>query len=120
MITVYGIKNCDTVKKARNWLEELQVPYQFHDFRVDGVDKELFIQWLEDFGDDKIVNRRGTTWRKLPDEAKESSDINVLANLMMEHPAIIKRPVFELGGERRLGFAPKDREDLEDAVKRAT
>jgi arsenate reductase len=105
MVTLYGIKNCDTVKKARRWLADHQVDYRFHDLRGDGLSDELLDAWIEDLGWENLLNRRGTTWRQLPVESREPLNAARARKLMREHPAIIKRPLLELGPERHLGFS---------------
>lgn len=94
MITLYGIKNCDTIKKARRWLEEHGIDYRFHDYRVDGIDLPLLNTFIAELGWQPLLNTRGTTWRKL-DEGDRSgiTDADSAAALMVEQPAIIKRPL---------------------------
>jgi len=103
MITVYGIKNCDTCRKARKWLEEKGIAHSFHDFRADGLDAATVAGWLSELGDETLVNRRGTTWRNLSEaeRARAASD----AALIAANPTLIKRPVFDLGAKRLVGFA---------------
>lgn len=113
MLTIYGIKNCDTVKKARKWLEAEDVPHSFHDFRVDGIDDALMARFIEALGWEALLNTRGTTWRKLPDADREGVDSAKAAALMVTHEALVKRPVWEKAGDFKLGFAPKD----QDAIK---
>jgi len=108
VIVLYGIKNCDTVKKARKWLEEAGVEHRFHDFRKDEFDAALVTRLEAALGYEQLLNTRGTTWRKLADADKENVDADKAKALMLAHDAIIKRPVWEKGGEYRLGFAPKD------------
>lgn len=106
MITLYGIKNCDTIKKARRWLEANGVDYQFHDYRADGLDAALLNGFIAELGWEALLNTRGTTWRKL-DEARRSAvtDANSAAALMLEMPAIIKRPLLCAPGQPMLlGF----------------
>ncbi|PHM50094.1 ArsC family reductase [Xenorhabdus miraniensis] len=92
--TLYGIKNCDTIKKARRWLEDQEIPYQFHDYRVDGLSPELLQAFIEQVGWEPLLNTRGTTWRKLSDEQKAAINNTEAAQaLMLEQPAIIKRPL---------------------------
>ncbi|CDL87698.1 ArsC family reductase [Xenorhabdus cabanillasii] len=92
--TLYGIKNCDTVKKARRWLEDQEIPYQFHDYRVDGLSPELLQIFIEQAGWEALLNTRGTTWRKLTDEQKSTiNNAEAAKALMLEQPAIIKRPL---------------------------
>jgi len=104
---VYGIKNCDTVKKARKFLEEAGVDYVFHDYKKDDVDAGKLAAFLEEFGWEQIVNRRGTTWRKLDDEIKDSVRDNASAlEVLQENPSAIKRPIVEAEGKNFVGFDP--------------
>jgi Spx/MgsR family transcriptional regulator len=105
MVILYGIKNCDTVRKARRWLAEHRVDYRFHDLRSDGLDEDLLDAWIEDLGWEALLNRRGTTWRQLPVKARESLDAARARKLMLAHPAIIKRPLLEIDAVRYLGFS---------------
>ena len=99
MIAVWGLKNCDTCKKARAWLDARAVPHAFTDVRADGVPAAEIRTWLDAVGPEVLVNRRGTTWRGLDDAAKaRADDPAALAGLLAEHPALIKRPVF-VGGD---------------------
>ncbi|MDR0218687.1 MAG: ArsC family reductase [Enterobacteriaceae bacterium] len=92
--TLYGIKNCDTVKKARRWLEDQAISYQFHDYRVDGLSPELLQLFMAQVGWESLLNTRGTTWRKLTDEQKSTiNNAEAAKTLMLEQPAIIKRPL---------------------------
>lgn len=112
--TVYGIPNCDTVKKARNWLTEHGIAYEFHDFKKQGVPADLLPIWSEKLGWEKLLNRKGTTWRKL-DESVQSSVSNAAsaALVMQEHPSVIKRPVVAWGnGELTVGFNAPEWEAL--------
>ncbi|HHT0317996.1 TPA: ArsC family reductase [Raoultella planticola] len=107
MLTMYGIKNCDTIKKARRWLEAHQIAYQFHDYRADGLDRELLNTFIAELGWEALLNTRGTTWRKL-DEAVRAGINNAAAAaaLMLEMPAIIKRPLLCAPGQPMLlGFS---------------
>jgi arsenate reductase len=101
---LYGIKNCDTVRKARRWLDEHKVEYRFHDFRADGLDPQRLRTWADELGWEILLNRRGTTWRKLPEERRENIDQTSAIELMHEHPSLIKRPVLDLGSQRLVGF----------------
>jgi arsenate reductase len=105
-ITLYGIPNCDTVKKARSWLDAHGVAYTFHDFKKSGVDNSLIQTWLRDVAWDVLVNRKGTTWRALSDVRKASITDNKSATaLMIESPSIIKRPVLATNGTTHVGFS---------------
>lgn len=104
-ITLYGIPNCDTVKKARTWLDANGVDYTFHDFKKNGITRELIAGWLHDVPHDVLVNRKGTTWRGLSDEQKAAvSDDKSATALMLESPSIIKRPVLSGAGKTSVGF----------------
>ncbi len=112
MIKIYGIKNCDTVKKARKWLEAEGIDHQYHDFRTDGLDAETLKAWLEQIDRDVLINRRGTTWRKLDEADKQvESDQDAVA-LLLAHEAIIKRPVFDKAGQILVGFGEDQKEAL--------
>ena len=112
MITIYGIKNCDTVKKARKWLEGQGIQHRFHDFRADGLDAALMAAFVEALGWEALLNTRGTTWRKLPEADQADMTKEKAAALMVTHEALIKRPVWQKGGDYRLGFAAKDMDAL--------
>ena len=111
-VTLYGIKNCDTVRKARRWLDNHNISYDFHDFRADGLSKTKVNQWLKEIGQETLVNRRGTTWRKLSDEQKAVSSKAAIADLLVEQPAIIKRPVLDNNGVLHVGFNETDYKNL--------
>lgn len=104
MHTLYGIPQCGTVKKARAWLEAQSIAYQFHDFRKDGLDLGKLAQWEAALGWEALLNRRGTTWRKLDEGQREGMDKDKALALMLAQPALIKRPVLEAGGKLLLGF----------------
>ena len=104
MITVFGIKNCDTIKKARNWLTDHNIDYQFHDVRADGIDAEKIEYWIEQAGWESVLNCRGTTWRKLDSSIQETINADTVTALMLEHPAMIKRPVLDVDGAITIGF----------------
>jgi arsenate reductase len=105
-ITLYGIPDCDTVKKARSWLDTHGVSYTFHDFKKSGVSDNLIQEWLRDIAWDVLVNRKGTTWRALSDERKAAITDNKSATaLMIESPSIIKRPVLAGNGKTHIGFS---------------
>ncbi|TIX48835.1 ArsC family reductase [Alteraurantiacibacter aquimixticola] len=113
MIQFYGIPNCDTVKKARKWLESQGLDYSFHDYKKEGADAEKLARWSDEAGWEVLLNRRGTTFRKLPDADKEGIDRDKAIALMVEHPSMIKRPVVELPDSTRIlvGFAQSEWEN---------
>lgn len=104
MLTLYGIKNCDTVKKARRWLEDHGVEYQFHDFRQDGLNKKQLSGWVEQLGWEVIVNKRSTTWRNLSDKDKELTTNSQAIKLLLANPTLIKRPVVQSNKLLLVGF----------------
>ncbi|HYD81375.1 MAG TPA: ArsC family reductase [Paucimonas sp.] len=105
MTTLYGIPNCDQVKKARAWLETNKIDYVFHDFKKAGIERGLIATWLRDVAWDVLVNRKGTTWRALPDERKAAiADDASATALMLEAPSVVKRPVLHVGGRTHVGF----------------
>jgi arsenate reductase len=103
-LTVFGIPNCDTVKKARLWLADSGRDFAFHDFRKDGLSEDMVRRWLAHVPMDKLLNKRGTSWRKLSDADKANEDEAHLMALMVSHPTLIKRPVIEAGGAVTVGF----------------
>lgn len=106
MLTMYGIKNCDTIKKARKYLEANGVAYQFHDYRVDGLDAALLQRFTDTLGWEALLNTRGTTWRKLDEETRSAvADAATAQKIMLEQPAMIKRPLLcREDGSMLLGF----------------
>jgi len=105
--TLYGIKNCDTMKKARAWLDAKGVSYAFHDYKADGIDRPRLEAWAGNVGWETLLNRAGTTFRKLPDAEKASIDERNALALMLDQPSMIKRPVLDLGGRIVVGFKPE-------------
>ena len=105
-ITIYGIKNCDTMKKARAWLDDHGVAYDFHDYKLAGIAKDKLKQWSDELGWETLLNRAGTTFRKLPDGDKEGLNERKALALMLAQPSMIKRPVLDLGGKLLVGFKP--------------
>ena len=104
-IVLHGIANCDTVRRARRWLDDNDVAHRFHDFRKDGVDADRLLGWIATLdGWEELVNRRGTTWRRLADAAREGLDETRAVALMLEHPTVIKRPVLVRGELVLVGF----------------
>ena len=106
-ITIYGIKNCDTMKKARAWLDSHGVAYAFHDYKTEGIAKDKLKQWSDDVGWETLLNRAGTTFRKLPDSDKEGLNERKALALMLAQPSMIKRPVLDRGGKLLVGFKPE-------------
>ena len=107
IITIYGIKNCDTMKKARAWLDSHGVAYDFHDYKSAGIDKDRLKQWSDQLGWDILLNRAGTTFRKLPDADKADLNQKKALALMLAQPSMIKRPVLDLGSKLLVGFKPE-------------
>ena len=106
-LILYGISNCDTVKKARRWLDDQGVAYRFHDVRKDGLDAARLQGWIDALGWEKLLNKAGTTFRKLPDADKNGLDEAKAAALMLAQPSMIKRPILDLGDRRIVGFKPE-------------
>lgn len=106
-VTIYGIKNCDTMKKARAWLDARGVPYTFHDYKSAGIDKTRLESWVREVGWETLINRAGTTFRKLPDRDKDGISEKKAIALMLAQPSMIKRPVLEHGGKLLVGFKPE-------------
>ncbi len=105
--TIYGIKNCDTMKKARAWLDGHGVTYDFHDYKSEGITKEKLREWSNEVGWETLLNRAGTTFRKLADGDKDGLNEKKALALMLAQPSMIKRPVLDLGGRRLVGFKPE-------------
>ena len=106
-ITIYGIKNCDTMKKARAWLDKHDVGYAFHDYKSEGIDRDRLERWAAAVGWETLLNRAGTTFRKLPDKDKTSVTEKKAIALMLDQPSMIKRPVLEVRGKVIVGFKPE-------------
>jgi Spx/MgsR family transcriptional regulator len=106
-ITIYGIKNCDTMKKARAWLDKHRVEYSFHDYKAVGIDKDHLARWSKKAGWETLLNRAGTTFRKLSDADKADLTEKKAIALMLDQPSMIKRPVLEAGGKLLVGFKPE-------------
>jgi Spx/MgsR family transcriptional regulator len=107
-ITLYGIKNCDTMKKARTWLDTHGVAYRFHDYKAEGIDKAHLAAWCQELGWEKVLNRAGTTFRALPESDKANlSEAKAIA-LMQKQPSMIKRPILETAKKRLAGFKPEE------------
>jgi arsenate reductase len=114
MITVYGIKNCDTMKKARRWLESKKIAYHFHDYKAAGIDKIALEGWVKKVGWQVLFNRAGTTFRKLSDADKENMTERKAVALMLAQPSLIKRPVLDAEGKLTVGFKPEEYKALFD------
>jgi Spx/MgsR family transcriptional regulator len=112
MTTIYGIKNCDTMKKARAWLEARRIAYSFHDYKAAGIDKPTLEGWVKKAGWEVLLNRAGTTFKKLPDADKQDITEKKSVALMLAQPSMIKRPVLEAKGKLTVGFKPEDYKKL--------
>jgi arsenate reductase len=107
-VTIYGVKNCDTMKKARSWLDRNGVEYAFHDYKTAGIDRDRLERWAEKVGWECLLNRAGTTFKKLPEKDKSNLSTGKAMALMLKQPSMIKRPVLDVGGGRLLvGFDPE-------------
>ena len=105
MTTLYGIKNCDTVRKARRWLQENGIDYRFHDVREDGINETMVTSWVNSLDWKLLLNRRSSSWRQLPGAVREHLDRNAALKIMLEHPTIIKRPLLEHHKQLHPGFS---------------
>jgi arsenate reductase len=106
-VTIYGIKNCDTMKKARGWLDGHRVAYRFHDYKAAGIERGVLESWVRETGWETLLNRAGTTFRKLPDTEKAGLSEKKAIALVIAQPSMIKRPVLEAGGKLLVGFKPE-------------
>ena len=106
-ITIYGIKNCDTKKKARSWLDGHRVAYSFHDYKAEGIERTRLVKWAKQVGWETLLNRAGTTFRKLDDADKDNLNETRAIALMLAQPSMIKRPVLDLGNKLVVGFKPE-------------
>lgn len=106
MITLYGIPNCDTVRRARRWLQEQQVEYRFHDLRADGLEHARVAAWLAALGHEALINRRSSSWRQVPAPEREGLDDARAAALILAQPTLIRRPLLDCDGELHVGFSP--------------
>ena len=112
MTTLYGIKNCDTIKKARKWLKDNGIEYEFHDYKKQGVPEKKLRAWVKQVSWETLLNKRGTTWRKLDDTTKESVNQKSAIQIMLDNPSIIKRPVLDANGKIVIGFSEQDYKTL--------
>jgi len=117
MIVVYGLKNCDTCRKALGLVQSAGVPHRFHDLRADGLPAGRLANWLEALGWETLLNRRSTTWRDLPEADKTGLDAARAARLLAAHPTLIKRPVIEAGERLIVGLAPAQQAQLQAALR---
>lgn len=115
MTVMYGIPNCDSIKKARKWLDANNIEYSFHNYKKDGVSKELVRGWSKELGFENLLNRRGTTWRKLPEDTKDNINEASAIQIMLENPSIIKRPLLDTGSKKLLGFSEEQYQKLFNA-----
>ncbi len=106
-VTIHGIKNCDTMKKARDWLDAHKIEYAFHDYKASGIERSVLEGWVQKIGWEVLLNRAGTTFKKLPDDRKIDFDAAKAIALMVEQPSMIKRPVLDIAGALVVGFKPE-------------
>lgn len=107
-VTLYGISNCDAVRKARRWLEQQGIDFRYHDFRKDGINEEQVRDWLSRIDRNTLISQRSPTWRKLPEETRKQLDDDNAVALLLETPTLIKRPLLDTGSELSTGFDPQD------------
>ncbi len=112
MTTLYGIKNCDTVKKAQKYLTDKGVEFNFHDFRVEGIDEAMVNTFIQELGLDKVINKRSTTWKQLSQEQRGALDEQNAVSLCVENPTLIKRPVLKQNNTYHIGFKASDYDSL--------
>ncbi|TAA48645.1 ArsC family reductase [Corallincola spongiicola] len=112
MTLLFGIKNCDTVRKARSWLEQNQQEYQFHDFRTDGLDEKTLKKWVDHLGWESLLNKRSTSFRQLTDQQKLVDNAEDAIALMLATPTLIKRPVLSFNDHIQIGFKPEAYQQL--------
>jgi arsenate reductase len=111
-VTLYGIPNCDTIRKARAWLKDQGIDHDFHDYRKQGADRDLLQTMAQQLGWEAMLNRRGTTWRRLPETAKAQVDERLALQLMQDNPAIIKRPILAHRNHLHLGFSAAQYQEI--------
>ncbi|MDX3928202.1 MAG: ArsC family reductase [Shinella sp.] len=105
-VTIHGIKNCDTMKKARNWLDANGIAYRFHDYKAEGIEEAALRRWVDALGWETVLNRAGTTFRALADFEKQALDADKAITLMLAQPSMIKRPILDVDGKLLAGFKP--------------
>ncbi len=103
-ITMFGIPNCDTIKKAKKWLQNANISFEFHDYRKQGVDRALVEEFCRHLGWEQVLNKRGTTYRQLSQQQKDNLDLSSAISLLVEHPAMIKRPILSVNNQFHIGF----------------
>ncbi|MBC8212015.1 MAG: ArsC family reductase [Gammaproteobacteria bacterium] len=106
-LMMYGIRNCDTIKKARAWLDQHAIHYQFHDYKKHGIDHDQLQRWVSELGWEQLINKRGTSWRKLDQQQQSVMDDSLAVKVMMQNPSIIRRPLLVVGEQKILGFNEK-------------
>ncbi len=104
MTILYGIKNCDAVKKARDWLDQNKITYKFHDFRTDGLSEAQVSSWISELGLDTLINKRSTTWKELDETSKSNFDATSAIKIVAANPTLIKRPLLDTGKQKHVGF----------------
>jgi arsenate reductase len=112
VLTIYGIPNCDTCRKARKWLDQHSVAHEFHDLRIDGLNREMLNRWVASVGWQKLLNTRSTTWRGIPEPARQDLDTIRAQELMLAHPTLVKRPVLETASSVAVGFDEENYREL--------
>jgi Spx/MgsR family transcriptional regulator len=111
-VTLYGISSCDTIRKAKTWLKNQQIEFEFHDYRKQGLEQKLLESMISVLGWEAMLNRRGTTWRALPDTVKEQIDQSSAMRVMLDNPAIIKRPLLATANQLHLGFSDRQYQEI--------
>lgn len=109
-VNIFGIKNCDTMKKAFKWLEENNIPYEFHDYKKSGVPDDIIRKAIDALGWEKVINMRGTTWRTLPEDVRKSMDAEQALQIALQFPSVVKRPLFIANNSYYVGFTAEVRE----------
>ena len=111
-VTLYGISSCDTIRKAKTWLENQRIEFEFHDYRKQGLEQQLLQSMISALGWEAMLNRRGTTWRSLPDTVKDQIDQASAMRLMLDNPAIIKRPILAIHNQLHVGFSDQQYQEI--------
>jgi len=111
-VTLYGISSCDTIRKAKTWLKNRQIEFEFHDYRKQGLEQQLLQSMISALGWEAMLNRRGTTWRTLPDRVKDQIDQESAIRVMMDNPAIIKRPILATDNQLHVGFSDRQYQEI--------